>query len=200
MAMLSVSALRRFSAISKDVLVRVLGLEEQVDDGLSSQRRNLLDRAQSDLLHRLRGVEDERNLLGRKVRDAKQVPAPQRRRGRTSAGVRLDGPAHAAPPLQHHFIPIVALLQADLDALLRRGRQILADVVGLDGKLAVAAVDQHDQLNAAWDGRSRSGRRGQPASFGPCTARRPPAESSDRRWRTKSPCGGRAAAAPRVGA
>src|SRR4029079_4207391 len=48
-------------------------LEEEIDDGAASQRRDLLDGTRGDLLHRLRGVEDERDFLGLEVGDAEQV-------------------------------------------------------------------------------------------------------------------------------
>ena len=75
--MLSVSALRRFSAISNEVRVRVRGLVEQVHDGLAAQGRHLLDRPRRDLAHRHRGVEDQADLVGRQVGDAEQVLAAQ---------------------------------------------------------------------------------------------------------------------------
>ena len=41
----------------------------------------------------------------------------------------------------------VGLLEADEDALVARGRQVLADVVGADRELAVAAVGEHGELD-----------------------------------------------------
>ena len=60
-------------------------LEEQVDDGAAAQRRHLLDRARADFLHRLGGVEDQDDLLGRELLDAEQMPAAERRRGGAEA-------------------------------------------------------------------------------------------------------------------
>ena len=51
--------------------------------------------------------------------------------------------------VEQHFVLAVDLLQPHLHALLQRRRQVLADVVGLDRQLAVAAVDEHDQLDRA---------------------------------------------------
>ena len=48
-------------------------LVEQVDDRLAAQRRHLLDRPLADLAHRLGGVEDAVDLVGRQVGDAEQV-------------------------------------------------------------------------------------------------------------------------------
>src|SRR2546430_8671717 len=46
-------------------------------------------------------------------------------------------------------LPIfVHLEELHLDALLPRGRQVLADVVGPDRQLAVAAVDENRELDA----------------------------------------------------
>jgi hypothetical protein len=38
-------------------------------------------------------------------------------------------------------------MEADLDAFVSRGGDVLADVVSLDGQFAMAAIDQDDQLN-----------------------------------------------------
>src|SRR5918999_4848018 len=45
-------------------------------------------------------------------------------------------------------VDLVHLDELHLDALGARGRKILADVVGPDGQLAVAAVDEHCKLDA----------------------------------------------------
>ena len=49
--------------------------------------------------------------------------------------------------LEDDLVAVIDLLQAHLHALVERGGQVLADVVGLDGQLAVAAVHEDDQLN-----------------------------------------------------
>ena len=46
------------------------------------------------------------------------------------------------------LVHVVELLDADVDALLARRRQVLADVVGADRQLAVAAVGEHGELHA----------------------------------------------------
>ena len=53
-----------------------------------------------------------------------------------------------------------------------RGGQVLADVVGADRQLAVAAVDQHRELDRARAGRGRRARRARPGSCGRRRARR----------------------------
>ena len=60
--------------------------------------------------------------------------------------------AHAshllAPGDEQHAVDLVDLDQLDLDALAARRRQVLADVVGPDRQLAVAAVGEHGELDA----------------------------------------------------
>ena len=121
------------------------GLEEEVDHRAPAQRRDLLDGPAADLLHRHGGVEDQRDLVPLHAGDAEQVPRPQRRgaRGRVHRGA-----CHASPSITTSSVPSISC-EPHLDALLERGRQVLADVVGLDRQLAVAAIDQHDQLDGA---------------------------------------------------
>src|ERR1700680_3263536 len=47
----------------------------------------------------------------------------------------------------HRLIDPVLLLDQHLDAFGVRGRHVLADIVGADGKLSVAAVDQDRELD-----------------------------------------------------
>src|SRR5262245_35863484 len=47
-----------------------------------------------------------------------------------------------------HLVGPVNLLQADVYALVARGRKVLADEVGTDRQLAMAAVDDHGELDA----------------------------------------------------
>ena len=77
-ATFTVSALSRFSANSNEIRVRVRGLEEQVDDGLPAKRRHLLDRPLAHFLERLRGVEDEPDLVRAQRLQADQVLAEAR--------------------------------------------------------------------------------------------------------------------------
>ena len=50
--------------------------------------------------------------------------------------------------------------------LVEARRQVLADEVGADRQLAMAAVDEHGELHGAPAARSRRGRRGRPAPSG----------------------------------
>jgi hypothetical protein len=54
-------------------------LEEEVDDGPAAQRRDFLDRARTDFLHRQRGLEDQVDLVRLEVGDAEQMPAAEAR-------------------------------------------------------------------------------------------------------------------------
>src|SRR5262245_62748811 len=54
-------------------------LEEQIDDGFATEGGDFLDRTLPYFLHRLGGVENERNLLRRQVGDAEQVLPSQGR-------------------------------------------------------------------------------------------------------------------------
>src|SRR5919204_5217632 len=49
---------------------------------------------------------------------------------------------------QEDLVDLVHLEELHLDALLARGREVLAHVVGADRQLAVAAVDEHGELDA----------------------------------------------------
>src|SRR4029077_14641088 len=50
-------------------------LEEEIDDGLSAERRDLLDRALTHFLERLGGVEDEPDVVGTQVLEPGEVLA-----------------------------------------------------------------------------------------------------------------------------
>src|SRR6266478_9655434 len=68
-------------------------------------------------------------------------PTKARPSSRTSAAWRfLDGN-------DHRLVDAVLLGDEDLDALRVRGGHVLADVIGTDRQLAVAAVDEHGQLD-----------------------------------------------------
>src|ERR671927_539391 len=49
---------------------------------------------------------------------------------------------------EQDLVDLVHLDELHLDALVARGRKVLADVVGTDRELAVPAVDQHGELDA----------------------------------------------------
>src|SRR5260370_10513761 len=69
------------------------------------------------------------------------APTKARPSSSTSAAWRfLDGN-------YHRLVDAVLLGDEDLDALRVRGGHVLADVIGTDRQLAVAAVDEHRQLD-----------------------------------------------------
>src|SRR5919199_6587184 len=49
---------------------------------------------------------------------------------------------------EQDLVDLVHFHELHLDALVARGRKVLADVVGTDRELAVTAVDEHRQLDA----------------------------------------------------
>src|SRR4029079_1876436 len=67
---------------------------------------------------------------------------PRRWRGCASATVL------ALPLLEHDAVAPVDLFQFHAPPLVERRRQVLADVVGADGKLPVPPVDEHGELDA----------------------------------------------------
>ena len=72
-AMFSVSALSRFSAISNEVRVRVLGSKNRLTTVLPRSVGTFLIGRCADLAHRLGGVEDQVDLVARQVGDAEQI-------------------------------------------------------------------------------------------------------------------------------
>src|SRR3954471_2117259 len=49
--------------------------------------------------------------------------------------------------IHRHFIGAVDFYQSDVHVFFERGRHVLADVIGLDGQLTVAAIHEHDELD-----------------------------------------------------
>ena len=78
--MFTVSAASLFSANSKEMRGARGGLEEEVDDRLAPQNRDLLDLPLGHLLEGLRRIENDPDLFGRKGLEARQVLAQGRRR------------------------------------------------------------------------------------------------------------------------
>ena len=76
-ARLSVSALSRFSAISNDVRVRVLGSKKRLTMVRPRSAGTFLIARSPTSPHRVGGVEDEDDLLGGEIADPEQVAAAQ---------------------------------------------------------------------------------------------------------------------------
>ena len=103
-AMLSVSALSRFSAISNDVRVRVLGSKNRLTTVRPRSVGTFLIARAADFLHRLGGIENQRDLTGFEPRDPEQVTR--------LAALRAAGRLGRAScfPLEHHFVCAVDFL------------------------------------------------------------------------------------------
>ena len=107
-------------------------LEEEVDHGAAAQRRELLDLAGAHGGHFLGDVQDPDGVGARQVQGGEQV--------------------FHARGLDDDFVVVASAV--DLGKVHAHlfgggGGQVLADVVGADGKFAVAAVNQHGQADDA---------------------------------------------------
>ena len=170
MATLSVSALRRFSAISNDVRVRVLGSKNRLTTVRPRSVGTFLMVRWPTSFIASAVSRIEHDLLGAEVGDAEQVLLASAVSG--GAAAWLMWTLHGSILPADHFVDAVELAQAHLHALLARRRHVLADVVGLDRQLAMAAIDEHHELNRLAAGRNRSARRARRASCARCRARR----------------------------
>src|SRR5580704_10513803 len=74
------------------------------------------------------------------------LPAKARPSSSTRAACLFGDPLALAGNY-HRLVDAVLFFDQDLDALRVRGGHVLADVVGPDRQLAVAAVDEHRQLD-----------------------------------------------------
>ena len=148
------------------------GLVEEDRDLPAAQRRDLGDRPGEDLAHRVGRAHDELDVgraTGRRRRaggDAASatgwlVRAPRRPTGRrrspaASAAVRraVDPPRLTRParrrlgrPARSRRRPRRRSPRGGPDELLARGRHVLADVVGPDRQLAMAAIDEDGEAD-----------------------------------------------------
>ena len=160
-------------------------LEEEVDHGAAAQRRQLLDRPVGEPGQLLGGVEDEERVVvgrGRRRRAGGGFigPPPCRRS-------RLD--ASRCPRRRSPSSRTCTRSASEVG-------QVLADVVGADRQLAVAAVDQDRELHRARAGRGRRARRGRPGRCGRRRARRRRGRRCGRRC---PPAGARCAPSARAG-
>ena len=107
-------------------------LEEEVDHRAPAQGRQLLDRPVGQRAHLVGGAQYQLGVLAGQVGGTEQVAL------------------HRAPHFGHQDgdgVDAVDRLDTDPDALRERGGEVLADEVGADRQLAVAAVDQDGQLH-----------------------------------------------------
>ena len=112
--------------------MRVRGLEEQVDDRAPAQGRHLLDVAPHHLGEPVGRAQDARDLRPVEVRHGQQ------RSSLHAASSSCSSRISSAPSIS---------VEVHAHPLAPRGRQVLAHVVGPDGQLAVAAVDQDGELH-----------------------------------------------------
>ena len=142
-AMFTVSALSRFSAISNEVRVRVLGSKKRLTTVWPRRAGTfLIDRVPTSFMA---------SAVSRTSRISSGDRSPTlsrsfvRRRAGTSSPIGGESAAGRAESavgaiVDDHLVPALDLQQSDLDALARRGGNGLADVVGLDRQLAVPPV------------------------------------------------------------
>ena len=113
-AMLSVSALSRFSAISNDVRVRVLGSKNRLTTVLPRSVGTFLI-GRSPISRIASAVSRmSSDLVRRQIRDAEQILVPQLRRGATC---RVVMGATSLRLAHRDFVGAVGLRQTHLDAL-----------------------------------------------------------------------------------
>ena len=146
------SAESRFAASSKLDDVRV----EDSKKRLTTVRPRSVGSFFTSPLERAREGAREReqplDVLPRQVGDRDQVPRAELFGGRSSA--RSSGRTSAMGFLtsrgrdEQDAVDLVDLEELHLDALPAGGREVLAHVVGADRELAVAAVDEHGELDA----------------------------------------------------
>src|ERR1700744_1070904 len=61
----------------------------------------------------------------------------------------LMEPLFVGVPRDDHTVAVVVLRQLHVHALAARGRHVFADVIGAQRQFAMAAVDEHGQLNGS---------------------------------------------------
>ena len=141
--MLMVSADIHLPAISKLLRVRVESSKKRLMMVRPRSVGQLLDVAALDLVHLGGGREEHPDVVAVEVGAGEQVPH------RAPPGV--EGlPARVSPAaMVTDSVGVVDPGEPDHDALGVRRRQVLADVVGADRQLAVAAVDEDREPHGA---------------------------------------------------
>src|SRR4029453_14683953 len=165
MATLSVSELRRFSATSNEVRVRVLGSKKRLTTVRPrSVGTFLIGRcaisciasavsSTSTISSGDRSAMPSRCLWRSRVAgvigDAWGLSPPivTGESGLSPACGAGGGPQELLVGLHDNFVMTVYLLEPHLDAFAPRRGHVLADVVRLDRQLAMPAIDEHDQMD-----------------------------------------------------
>src|SRR5687768_477308 len=159
MATLSVSALSRFSAISNDVRVRVLGSKNRLTTVRPRSAGTFLTVREptsfiASAVSRMRTISSgESASMPSRCRPRRPAcPAPVGDGCGSWPGVGAGdgvGVSSMGRLLEGHLVDAVGFLEPHVDQLAPRRRQVLAHVVGLDRQLAVAAIDHHGELDGA---------------------------------------------------
>ena len=137
-ATLTVSALRRFSANSKEMRVRVEASKKRLTMVLPRSAGTFLIGALADFLERLGGVENQADLVGAERLEPHQVLAQSSARSRQPPRTSSTA-SRPSSSLDEHVHPVAG----------RRCSTVVPDDVGLDRQLAAAAVDEHAEQDAA---------------------------------------------------
>ena len=130
------SAPRRLAAISKLVRVRVEASKNRFTIILPRSDVQPLERL---VLHGLEVLGARQNRLRSRRGPAPRFPAVLRAWSTPSATTFSTSSTFSIPSISWNFTSMISL---------SRGLHHAADVAGLDGQLAVAAVDEHQQLHA----------------------------------------------------
>ena len=145
------SADSRLAATSKDVRVRV----ESSKNRLTTVRPRSVgsfftDRSDSRLISSAVSRMSTASSRDRSAAESRcrvtAGPPVSRRVGRRAGRRRGTAGGRGGLPDEHR-VPAVHLLEQDVHHLRPGSRDVLADVVGADGQLAVSAVDEHRQLD-----------------------------------------------------
>src|SRR5689334_19517200 len=129
------SALNRFAANSNDVRVLVLGSKNRLTTVLPRNAGTFL-------------ISRPVTSLKESAVSSTSVISSTDKGARLSKSLRLRLMASSASRLGNdHSVILPMLFQQDLDFFLARCWQILSDVRGLDRQLAMAAINQHRQLD-----------------------------------------------------
>src|ERR671925_2362319 len=147
------SADRRFAASSKDDDVRVDDSKKRLTTVRPRSVGSFFISRSSERA-KLRAVPSRRSMSSRE----RSATDSRCRRSAEAGGSRSSRMTRMSPIVgllfwagdEQDAVDLVDLDELDLDPLAARGRQVLADVVGTDRKLTVAAVGEAGELHASW--------------------------------------------------
>src|SRR4029077_123742 len=131
------SALRRNAASSKEVRVRVLGSTKKLTSVFPRNAGTFLISRVTTCLNA--------SVVSRTKLISSAVNSRRPRRSLRVQRVVMSSSFFFQP---NSIRSVVGFLQAHLNLFVRCGRQILADVIGTNRQLAMAAIDQYSELDA----------------------------------------------------